>query len=111
MSKQSKPNIDQLIEATIDSASNINAVKTSPFFKEKVLNNIAKQDIIKNADVGYLNWFTPSYQAAALVFFVILNAYVLVSNNSDNSDVDTFENFADVYGLSETTTDSYLYQN
>ncbi|TMM53715.1 hypothetical protein FEE95_17610 [Maribacter algarum] len=107
---KSKPNIDQLVEDTLDSVSNINMVKTPPFFKEKVLNRMAEQDVEEVKRVRYLDWFTPRYQAAALVCFVILNAFALLSNNADSGNDENVENFAEVYGFSETTTDSFLYQ-
>ncbi len=108
---KNKPNIDQLVEDTLASVSSIGTVKSPPFFKEKVLNLMAQQDIEKTEGVRYLDWFTPRYQAAALVCFVVLNAFALLSYNSDSSYGENVENFAEVYGLSETTTDSYLYQN
>lgn len=108
---KSKPNIDQLVEDTLSSVSSIGTVKTSPFFKEKVLNRMAQQDVEKVTRVGYLDWFTPRYQAAALVCFVILNAFALLSYNTDSGYDENVENFAEVYGLSQIATDSYLYQN
>ncbi|MFS4492181.1 hypothetical protein [Maribacter sp. 2308TA10-17] len=108
---KNRPNIDQLVEDALDSVSNIDTAKTPPFFKEKVLNRMAQQDVEKAEGVRYLNWFTPRYQAAALLCFVILNAFALLSYNSDSDYGENVENFAEVYGLSETTTDSYLYQN
>ena len=108
---KNKPNIDQLVEDTLASVPSIGTVKTPPFFKEKVLKRMTQQDVEKAEGVRYLDWFTPRYQAAALVCFVILNAFALLSYNDDSGYGENVENFAEVYGLSETTTDSYLYQN
>ena len=106
-----KPNIDQLVEDTLDSVSSIETARTPPFFKEKVLNRMAQEAEEKESGVRYLDWFTPRYQAAALVCFVVLNAFALLSYNNDSGYGENVENFAEVYGLSETSTDSYLYQN
>ncbi|WP_350288167.1 hypothetical protein [uncultured Croceitalea sp.] len=105
-----KTNTDQRIEYTLDSVSSIDTVKTPPFFKEKVLNRIAQEAVKKESGVSYLDGFTPKYQAAALICFIILNAFALFSYNTDNDYGENVENFAEVYGLSETDTDSYLYQ-
>lgn len=103
-----KKNINQLVEETLDSVSSIDAVKAPPFFKDKVLNRMAQKADENSEGVRYLNWFTPQFQAAALICFVLVNAYVLF-NNSTDSYRDNVDNFAEVYGLSET--DSDLYQN
>lgn len=108
---KNKSTIDQLIEDALDSASSIEAVKPSPFFKDKVLNRMAQQDVESVEGIRYLNWFTPRYQAAALICFVVLNAVALLSYSTENDYSENVENFAEVYGLSETNTDSYLYQN
>lgn len=105
-----KRNIDRLVEETLNSVSNIDTVKTPPFFKDKVLNRMVQQDTEKAEGVRFLNWFTPKYQAAALICFVLLNTIALLYNTSDSYS-ENVENFAEVYGLSETDTDSYLYQN
>lgn len=106
-----KENIDRLVKETLDSASSIKSVKTPPFLKEKVLNRMAQTNISENDGIRYLNWLTPGYQAAILIILVIINAIALLSRISDNKYVKNIENFVEVYGLSETDTDSYLYQN
>ncbi|MEP3209585.1 MAG: hypothetical protein ABJN95_10370 [Maribacter sp.] len=108
---KNKPNIDQLVEDTLNSVSGIDTVKTSPLFKERVLSRMAEQPIEHVEGLRYLDWFTPRYQAAALICFVVLNAFALLSYYSDSGYGEHVENFAEIYGLSETTTDSYLYQN
>lgn len=106
----SKKNIDRLVEETLDSVSSIDAVKTPPFFKDKVLNRMAQEGVKNQEGIAVLNWFTPKFQAAALICFIVLNAYALLSYSTDSYG-ENVENFAEVYGLSETDTDSYLYQN
>jgi len=107
---KSKRNIDQLVEQTLDSASSVEAVKAPPFFKDKVLNRMAQITAEGQENSDILGWFTPKFQAAALICFVVLNGYALLSY-ATNSYGENVENFAEVYGLSETDTDSYLYQN
>ena len=102
-------NIDRLIEETLDSVSGIETVKTPPFFKDKVLNRMG-QTTIEEDGIRFLDWFTPKYQAAALIAFMVLNTFALLSTKTDSYS-DNVENFAEVYGLSETDTDSYFYQN
>ncbi len=57
-------------------------------------------------------WNAPYYiiLGEALICFVLLNTIALLYNTSDSYS-ENVENFAEVYGLSETDTDSYLYQN
>ncbi len=105
-----KKNIDRLVEEILDSVSSIDAVKTPPFFKDKVLNRMAQNNVETEDGFAVLNWFTPKFQAAALICFVVLNAFAFLSNSTDSYS-ENVENFAEVYGLSETGTDSYLYQN
>lgn len=105
-----KKNIDRLVDETLESVSSIDAVKAPPFFKDKVLNRMAQKVDENKVGVRYLNWFTPQLQAAALVCFIAVNAYAMLYNSGDSYS-ENVENFAEVYGLSETDTDSYLYQN
>lgn len=105
-----KGNIDQLVAETLDSVSSIKAVKTPPFFKEKVLQSLSLQDTESTEVAAYLNWFTPKYQAAALICFIFLNAAAVLNYSSDSYS-DNVSSFAEVYGLSETDSDTYLYQN
>lgn len=105
-----KDKIDQQVEETLISVSNIDKVQTSPFFKEKVMRRLAEQETAPTEDVAYLSWFTPKYQAAALVCFIFLNAAALLTYSSD-SYTDDVSSFAEVYGLSETDSEAYLYQN
>lgn len=105
----SKRNIDRLVEETLESVSSIDSVKTPPFFKDKVLNRMARKGVENQEDSAIFSWFTPKFQAAALLCFIVLNAYTLLSYSTDSYG-ENVENFAELYGLSETDTDSYLYQ-
>lgn len=104
-----KKNIDRLVEETLESVSNIDVVKTPPFFKDKVLNRMAQKSGKEKEGVRYVDWFTPRFQAASLICFIVVNAYALLYNSA-GSYSENLENFAEVYGLSETDTDSYFYQ-
>ena len=107
---KSKKNMNRLVEETLNSVSGIETVKTPPFFKDKVLNRMAQSAIEKEEGVPILNWFTPKFQAAALVCFVVINTVALLSYSTDNYG-ENVQDFAEVYGLTETETGSYLYQN
>lgn len=107
---ESKKNIDRLVEETLDTVSGINTVKTPPFFKDRVLNRMAQKSVEDQEGIAILNWFTPKFQAAALICFIALNSYALLSYSTDSYG-ENVENFAEVYGLSETDFDSYLSQN
>ncbi len=106
---ESKKNINRLVEETLDSVSGIETVKAPPFFKESVLKRMHQKPVEKD-DVFVLNWFTPKYQAAALICFVFLNTAALLTYSSE-SYTDDVSSFAEIYGLSETDSDTYLYQN
>ncbi len=105
-----KRKIDYLVDETLESVSNIAPVKPSAFFKENVLRKMNEKQPTKANEVFYLDWFTPKYQAAALVCFVCLNTVVLLSSISDNYS-ENVDSFAEVYGLTETDLEGYLYQN
>ncbi len=107
-----KRNIDRLVEETLDSASHIKPAKTPPFFKEKVLSKMTQAHIEKEENgIRYLDWLTPGYQAAILIALVIINLVALLSNTTNDTYVESIEDFAEVYGLSEGDTDSYWHQN
>jgi hypothetical protein len=108
---ESKRKIDRLVDETLESVASIDTVKTPPFFKEKVLNRMAQATKEDEKDVAIVPWFTPKLQAAALVCFVFLNAAALLTYSAEQSYNERVSSFAEVYGLSETDTDSYLYQN
>ncbi len=107
---KSKKNMNRLVEETLNSVSGIETVKTPPFFKDKVLNRMAQSAIEKEEGVSILYWFTPKLQAAVLVCFVVINTVAVLSFTTDNY-VENVQDFAEVYGLTETETSSYLYQN
>lgn len=105
-----KGNIDQQVTETLECVSNIDRVQTSPFFKEKVMRRLAEQETVPTEGIVYLNWFTPKYQAAALICFIFLNVAALLTYSSDTY-TDDVSSFAEVYGLSETDSETFLYEN
>ena len=107
---ESKRNMDRLVEETLNSVSGIKPVKTPPFFKDKVLNSMAQSAIKKEELLPIFNWFTPKFQAAVLVCFVVINTAAVLSYTTDTYG-ENVKDFAEVYGLTETETGSYLYQN
>ncbi|MEX0288587.1 MAG: hypothetical protein AB3N14_05710 [Flavobacteriaceae bacterium] len=98
-----KDKIEKLIEETLESASHIETVEVPSLFKEKVLNSMATPEEITE-EAGIISWFTPRYQVAALICFVIVNAYAVLQYTLDNYE-DNVESFAEEYGLSEAEED------
>ena len=107
---EAKKNINQMIDETLESVSRIDTVDTPPFFKDKVLRRLDKQEEKETEGIMYLDWFTPKFQAAALVCFVLLNLGVLLNSSTDNYE-ENLTSFAQTYGLSETGANSYFAEN
>ena len=101
-----KKNTSQRIDELIDSASGIELVNTPPFFKEKVLNRLS-QTRDSQPQLGWLPWFAPKYQMAALFLFVLLNALVLYMYSDSNREAE-IQTFAEAYGLSSAQVESLL---
>ena len=101
-----KENIQLKIDELIDSASSIDGVNTPPFFKDKVLNKLTHSSTEKSA-TDWLFWFSPKYQIAAMVLFVMLNLIALYNYSASNKEVE-LQNYAQTYGLSNTSQDSIL---
>ncbi|WP_282044145.1 hypothetical protein [Winogradskyella flava] len=100
--------IKSKVEQTLSSVDHISPVNASPFFKEKVMQQIRnaaedKSDLI-------LTWFTPKLQFAALVCVVVLNVVALTKITENNYD-ENLSDFVESNGLStsnETLTLSDL---
>lgn len=101
-----KKNTSQRIDELIDSASGIEAVSTPPFFKDKVLNRLS-QTRDSQPQLGWLPWFAPKYQMAALFLFVLLNMLVLYTYSDSNRE-EEIQTFAEAYGLSSAQDESML---
>ncbi|MGX1929739.1 hypothetical protein [Flagellimonas sp. 2504JD4-2] len=96
----------QKIEEVLESASQIEAVNTSPFFKDKVLHRLANTEEVEESS-ALLGWFTPRYQAAVLILFVILNVVAIYSYRSSNQQ-EQITTFAEAFGLSNSENQSIL---
>jgi hypothetical protein len=101
-----KKNTSKQIDELIDSASGIEAVSTPPFFKDKVLKRLS-QTSDSQPQQGWLPWFTPKYQIAALFLLVLVNGIVLY-NYSDSNREEEIQTFAEAYGLSSAQDESML---
>ena len=96
----------KFLDELIDSASDIERVKTPPFFKDKVLNRLEKdQKAIEVPPFWY--WFSPRLQLAALLVFVFLNIGVLYYY-AQNSREQELQSFAEAYGLSTSQEESII---
>jgi len=70
------------------------------------LNKLSQSSTEKSAK-DWLFWFTPKYQIAAMVLFVMLNLIALYNYSASNKEVE-LQNYAQAYGLSNTIQDSIL---
>ncbi|SHG85701.1 hypothetical protein [Flagellimonas flava] len=101
-----KKTTQQKVEQVLDTADQIKAVNEPPFFKDRVLREMAKPIAPKTVHF-WLDWFTPKYQVAAIVLFVVLNALALWSYNNQNEQQE-LQTFAQTYGLSASESESFL---
>ncbi|WP_299529215.1 hypothetical protein [Ulvibacterium sp.] len=101
-----KKNTSERIDELIDSAPDIETVNTPPFFKDKVLQRLS-QPRDSQPQLGWLPWFTPKYQMAALFLFVLLNALVLYTYSDSNRE-EEIQTFAEAYGLSSAQEETLL---
>lgn len=88
------------VAEAFDAIESVEEVKVSPFFKEKVMQQIRSAS--KEKEVISYSWFTPSLQCATLILLMFLNVYtykVLTSNDYNT----TVEEFVDTYDFSEET--------
>ena len=95
--------MDKKVKETFDSVESIEEVKVSPFFKEKVMQQI--RNASEEVQEATWSWFTPKLQLATLVCVVVLN--VIAFNNLQESTYnENVNSFAVSYGLSisEETT-------
>lgn len=96
----------QKIDEVLDSASQIEAVNTPPFFKDKVLNRLVDTDEVEEL-LPILTWFTPKYQVAALLLFIVLNVMAIYTYRSSNQQ-EQLTTFAEAFGLSSSDQQSIL---
>jgi len=101
-----KKTTSELVDSIIDSATEIDTIKTPPFFKDKVLQQLLNIDEAEPVR-DWLVWFTPKYQIAALFVFLVLNFSVLYSY-SHYTEQQNIKAFAEAYGLSDSQNDYIL---
>lgn len=93
----SNSEIEKKIEATIDSVESIEYVKVSPFVKDRIMHQVSSKN---NEVTSIWSWFTPSFQLATLILFMILNVYAYINLNSEDYN-SSIEEFTETYGLDE----------
>ena len=98
---ETKLPLQKQIDRTLEMTSSVSTVKTSPFFKDKVLNKLFTE---KEA-TSIFTWFTPRLQLATLAFILLLNVYVFIQYSQSNYDTQV-SNFAETYTLSSDDSDS-----
>ena len=97
--------MNKKVKETFDSVESIEEVKVSPFFKEKVMQQI--RNASEEVQEVTWSWFTPKLQLATLVCVVVLN--VIAFNNLQESTYnENVSSFAESYGLSTNTESSIL---
>ncbi|WP_353779490.1 hypothetical protein [Winogradskyella sp. 3972H.M.0a.05] len=89
----------QNVDKAFQSIDSIESVDASPFFKDKVMQQIAnaKSEVPRTA----WNWFSPQLQLTLLVAVIVLNviAYIQMNTSNYNEEIDSI---AQMYGLSES---------
>jgi len=99
--------IQEEIDSTLQTVNTIEAVNVSPFFKDKTMQRLfsEKEDVVTQR-----SWFTPQLQLATLVCVVILNviAFTQLESTSASSYDENINAFAETYGLSSSSTASFL---
>ncbi|MEM1337332.1 MAG: hypothetical protein AAF717_16670 [Bacteroidota bacterium] len=104
--ENTKRNIHR-IDKLIDAAGDIASVNTPPFFKDKVLVRLGQiQEGIQPAQ-PVLHWFSPKFQAIALLVFVMLNIGALLYYKKDLK-AQEVQTFAEIYGFSASEETSIL---
>ena len=93
---ETNKNIKNKIEETLSAMDAIEAVKVSPFFKDKTMQRLFAE---KEEEQNIWSWFTPKLQLATLVCVIVLNVLAFTQLNSNKYDSDINE-FAETYGLS-----------
>ncbi|NMH86699.1 hypothetical protein [Flavivirga algicola] len=89
-------NIEDKVKDTLSAVDTIEAVKVSPFFKDKTMQKL----FTEKEEVPLIGtWFSPKLQLATLVCFIVLNILAFTQLDDNKYDEDISE-FAETYGLS-----------
>lgn len=94
------------VDEIIDGVSAIDKVKTPPFFKDRVLQQLASVDENRPFE-DWLTWFTPKYQIAVICIFLVLNFSVLYTYMKYSQE-EKIEAFAKAYGLTSSQDDYFI---
>ncbi|MEX0314431.1 MAG: hypothetical protein AB3N18_09665 [Allomuricauda sp.] len=101
-----KKNTQQQIDDVLETASQIEVVHTSPFFKDKVLHRLTEAgEAEESSELMY--WFTAKYQIAVLLLFAVLNIVAIYSHRASNQQ-EQITAFAEAFGLSNSENESIL---
>ncbi|WP_405296442.1 hypothetical protein [Algibacter sp. Ld11] len=99
--------IQQKVDSALNAVDVIEPVNVSPFFKDKTMQLLFSE---KEEVVVQSGWFTPKLQLAALVCVVVLNiiAFTQLDSSGSSSYDENINQFAETYGLSSSSTTSFL---
>ncbi|NKI30377.1 hypothetical protein HCU67_00355 [Muricauda sp. DJ-13] len=92
------------VENLLNSLSAIEKVEVSPDFKKNVIDKLANQ---QSKVVEFLPWFTPKYQIAAVLTFLVINLSALFYYNTTLQE-EKLESLANSYGITTTENESSL---
>ncbi|WP_323787992.1 hypothetical protein [Psychroserpens sp.] len=89
-------NIQNDIDAIFDSVNSIKDVHVSPFFKDRAMQRLFAEKQVNQSRVW--SWFSPQFQLATLMVFLILNVFAITKLDS-NATSDEIDEFAETYSL------------
>ncbi len=98
MIMNTKKDIQDKIDNTLNSISKRNDLKASPFFKDKTMLLLFSE---KKKEHVFLAWFTPKFQLATLLCFIVLNLVAFTQMNT-SSTTENILDFAETHGLMES---------
>ncbi len=101
-----RKNTARRLDDLIESVSNLETVNPPPFFKDRVLNKLQNSSMPEVSQY-FPHWFTPNYQIATLLLFVVLNVATLYYYNS-TIETSELQTFAQAYGLSTSEEETIL---
>lgn len=103
---KSQKEISKKVDKTFGLVDQIEAPRVSPFFKEKVMQQI--RTLSDEIEVKPKFWFTPQLQLATFVCVVVLNIYALINLNNTSFE-DNASQLAETYGWSSETTETTFF--
>ena len=99
-------NRENKIKKTFDVLDTIEEAKISPFFKDKVMQQLFSK---KEQKQKLWSWFTPQLQFATLVCFIVLNSLALTQLETVVTTTTELDEFAQTYELFETEESVIFY--